>query len=440
MKSRASGKVPFHLKAVDGTVSEDLSCVCEEECDTTSCVPECRCDLRATSDLEAFRTFESAYLEYWGPSSLKYGLDYDVCTPKELKRFVQDRGLRDPYPDGVTLKSCYIPILNAADRKVTFRFLDLPAEMKNAIYDELLIMLPKRRSYDRRYCHPQILTANKEINNDAKDILNANNTLVCDFSVDEYGTFPWDYQSMVHNKSYRPSWGNRIEASAILDLCELPSDSMFRKIANLDIHIKLAIAPDTTEDGLLQNCLLVFASTLMGNHSLKQVKITLDITSETQGLDDDRIELIKRVLYPLRRLRNIPSVEVKCNTGMPGVPESTEEVEELTRSMEIDMQGDKFVFDTWAYSRSALAECTPQFMFMDEHALWDFLGIWPLFDDMFSVQQMLRRFNYAPEVVLFANEHFEWQAQEAIERLLEKIPPMEFLEGVRENILGSSRR
>lgn len=76
-----------------------------------------------------YAQFNSLYINGLGPRRCRkaWTVHYEKCTPAQLKSFVKQRGIIDPYPTGLTLKYFYIKLLVAADRYPRrFRFLDLP--------------------------------------------------------------------------------------------------------------------------------------------------------------------------------------------------------------------------------------------------------------------------------------------------------------------------
>jgi hypothetical protein len=68
-------------------------------------------------------------------------LTYSYSSPAELRQYVKQRNLADPYPQGLILKYTYLLLLERADQAMTFRFLDMPPEMRSLIYRELFIFL-----------------------------------------------------------------------------------------------------------------------------------------------------------------------------------------------------------------------------------------------------------------------------------------------------------
>lgn len=168
------------------------------------------------------------------------GLDYDNCTPAALKLLVLRRSLTDPYPDGLTLRYYYTKLLRAADHDSRFRFLDLPAELKNQVYTELLTI-----PYGGQTCSPQILATSRQISDDATGILYAENVLECGFHCD-YGNAPNDLYGtyytyvdclLLANPCYEDEYGFFDRAHALVPLRERPAASILHKFTTLKINI-----------------------------------------------------------------------------------------------------------------------------------------------------------------------------------------------------------
>ena len=98
----------------------------------------------------------------------KYGPKCKIWSKKELIDAVRARNVDVPINRGFLVKA-----LRASDRKATFRFLNLPAEIRNLVYTYLLT--PMSEGYHNRgngfTCHPQILASCKQINAEASDLL-----------------------------------------------------------------------------------------------------------------------------------------------------------------------------------------------------------------------------------------------------------------------------
>ena len=130
------------------------------------------------------RNTESSYLDPdWifkciGPHMRMSKVIYDWCKPAELKRFVCDRLLTDPYPQGLTLKYFYIQALEKDDREWRFRFMDLPPEMRLMVYRNLLLhenpWLPLQSTFNVHSLsktYPAILQTCRQIYDEAYSVL-----------------------------------------------------------------------------------------------------------------------------------------------------------------------------------------------------------------------------------------------------------------------------
>lgn len=69
-------------------------------------------------------------------------LDYTMCTPSELRGFIKDRVTLTPEESDMLnqfRKSHLVAHLQALDQSMTFRFLDLPPELRLEVYRHILI-------------------------------------------------------------------------------------------------------------------------------------------------------------------------------------------------------------------------------------------------------------------------------------------------------------
>ncbi|EME42437.1 hypothetical protein DOTSEDRAFT_73308 [Dothistroma septosporum NZE10] len=106
--------------------------------------------------------------------SIISGLDYSKCKRAELDSFHRQR-LHNDVPKGVN-KHNLIQILRRQDQEPgRFRFLDLPAEMRNIVYRELLV-LPQPDSPRRvSTCQLAIIRTCRQIRSEAHGILYGEN-------------------------------------------------------------------------------------------------------------------------------------------------------------------------------------------------------------------------------------------------------------------------
>ena len=97
-------------------------------------------------------------------------LAYARCTDAEMRTFIQDRNLDITW----TTRIGAIRSLRKADHDATFTFLDLPPEMRNMIYVQLLTLREKGTTPLRKYCWPEILSTCQQVYDEAHKILSVN--------------------------------------------------------------------------------------------------------------------------------------------------------------------------------------------------------------------------------------------------------------------------
>lgn len=246
-----------------------------------------------------------------GPYSSRF--TYSKSSPGELRQFVKQRNLTDPYPEGLTLKYFYLRLLDRADRAASFRFLDLPGEMRNAIYRELLLFL--RCTHCPRIhdvCHTGILRTNKQVCKEALDILYGDNDIRCMFRASGYDEDPKNFFSWIHIKETR---GHEKSMDHVFyGMSEIPH--WFRRIQRLRVELHFCGGSIENAGFRLQTCLLNLASFLMDGHCLK--KLEIHISDESNGEEDfdeseydqDVVAGFETTVYPLCRLHGVEHVEI----------------------------------------------------------------------------------------------------------------------------------
>lgn len=327
----------------DGCVKdcECGECFCETLCAETEgddCLDDC-CFAECIEDRMYATRWDSLYFDGLGPTAglQRWTVDYEMCSPKELKRMVQNRGLVDPYPAGTTMKYYYVRTLTEADLRLsTFRFMDLPAEMRSLVYIQLLTF-PVGGCHKHRSCFPQILRTSRQVHEEAEEMLYAENTIDCDFKT-KYIPCGWhsdaSTSTMIDNKEVPLgafSWGLFDEVQPL----EMELPSYLRRIQSLRININVTGANAPSLDvsygnAMMRRSILRFASALMDQNCLKHVQILAEddgVEEEWPGIAD--------VMQPLRRIRNVANVAV-CG-----------KVNALAASALVkDMEGDSPTFNT----------------------------------------------------------------------------------------------
>ncbi|RMZ18641.1 hypothetical protein D0862_00104 [Hortaea werneckii] len=95
----------------------------------------------------------------------RYGINYRGLKVTELRRLIRAKGGKCRSSER---KSTCLILLRRLDENATFEFMDLPPEMRNLVYMELLSWSNKPREYE---CFPRILQTSKEIRAEAESIL-----------------------------------------------------------------------------------------------------------------------------------------------------------------------------------------------------------------------------------------------------------------------------
>lgn len=95
----------------------------------------------------------------------RYGINYYSFKVPELRRLIRAKGGKCRSSER---KSTCLILLRRLDENATFKFMDLPPEMRNRVYRELLNWSDESSMYG---CFPKILQASKQIRSEAESIL-----------------------------------------------------------------------------------------------------------------------------------------------------------------------------------------------------------------------------------------------------------------------------
>lgn len=234
---------------------------------------------------------------------------YDRSDVKELHRFVVDRSLKDPQPNGITEKRIYYRVLRAADERARFRFLDLPAGMRNHVYRDLLIF-PRARARSDTTCYPAILRTSRKINKEGHDILYGENVFKVAIMQGHTNDVTSKRSVRVHDRFFLHTCSHNMFSRLPegVDSYQAP----LKLLQQLEINIKFACNCETQGrvGGIgyefTSTVLLTLSSSLMEGNKLKKVTIRF----ESVGKHDLEIWELGNMLYPLRRLREIEHVTV----------------------------------------------------------------------------------------------------------------------------------
>ena len=229
-------------------------------------------------------------------------LSYHSCSKAELATFVQARKLQVRSTAKTSTnptKKDYVDALKKANANRTFPFLNLPPELRNRVYRELLVL---RNTFT---CHPQILGTAKNINKEASGILYGDNLI--DINVYYAGVY-------THGKrcgSYRPE----------IDLTQLPKSlydqttdlkwPYFIRRAQFVRFETLALRQQRTAGhmhsliGTLHHIVYSLCCFLQGNHRLRSLRLNLGWLVQHFNAwrgQQDLVHAIEIASYPLRLL------------------------------------------------------------------------------------------------------------------------------------------
>ncbi|RMY67335.1 hypothetical protein D0864_11608 [Hortaea werneckii] len=94
-------------------------------------------------------------------------LNYKRFRTAQLAQFARNRNLHVEVRPRQE-RGCYLRALIDADNDATFRFFDLPAEMRNHVYEHLLRLRDLNHGWK---CYPEILATCKQANREAREYL-----------------------------------------------------------------------------------------------------------------------------------------------------------------------------------------------------------------------------------------------------------------------------
>lgn len=104
-------------------------------------------------------------------NAAKMVFTYKRCRTAELERFVRQRRLQVELRRGQE-RGCYMRALLDADQEATFRFFDLPPELRNRVYETLLALQDTDHGWK---CWPEILATCRQAHREGHSILYEDN-------------------------------------------------------------------------------------------------------------------------------------------------------------------------------------------------------------------------------------------------------------------------
>lgn len=222
---------------------------------------------------------------------------------------------------------------SADNGPTTFRFLDLPPEMRNLIYEHLLTLPPRtiRQSPSACFssCHPEILSTCHQIHHEAAGLLTCPANAEQPFNIllhADWETVPgtsYGYPTttpelrktvQIHNQGVYKAKMTKFEH---IPNGRVAYPSYLRQVKRLHIEVHVVGnreeyyygAPMVGSAVFARSCIHTLVSFLMEGHSLQELKVkfTSAATHPDRGIAHPAI---LNPLQPLRRLRNIDVVDI----------------------------------------------------------------------------------------------------------------------------------
>ena len=209
----------------------------------------------------------------------------------------RDESMVDPTKDD------YIQSLEEADRSYTFRFLDLSAEIRTKIYEELLVL------QDSFTCYPQILLTCRSVHGEASNILYGDNLIEAKVYHDgvyvhgeKCATILTDFWGRQNSREYHHrdfKWPHFLRKL------------QFLKLSVVSYQMQVAEAASIGPICSIINSLCDF---LHKTNRLRSIEVDLQTLSAQFYFDGKAQELqesLKAILYPMRYLSTIRKICVK---------------------------------------------------------------------------------------------------------------------------------
>lgn len=220
----------------------------------------------------------------------KYALDYDKCTRKELRAFVKAKSWDDAETQSTSkgTKSYYVSKLRKLDRSMTFRFMDLPPEMRNLVYENLLIRDPS----SSRSAFTTVLRTCRQVYDEAHGIFLAENALRLNVSLEDS---IFELECLIQG-----DLGNSFSSGSYVLVGPLWSDTAVRlaPVHNFEIWLDFAVmSPFVNIEEEMPFAMHRFHRFFVQNcPNAKQVTVKLT------KLDEDPVDWKPQLLEPLKSL------------------------------------------------------------------------------------------------------------------------------------------
>ena len=221
---------------------------------------------------------------------IEFSLAYSDCTFTELKRFTRDRGIDAKLKD----RKHVTRALRAADREATFRFFDLPPELRNIVYG-LALGVEEVEDGDKIkhiVAEAAILASCRQVYNEASGLLYGERYFPLKLHL---GRKPYTLLLHLNGRSLGRGYAG---SNDDLQALSINWPSFLNKIQHLDVVVQLDkfISPRLSSAGE--------KSARLMNHALHELQQTLAKKSSVRSL---RVKVVSHAQLSDRRLRDVLS-------------------------------------------------------------------------------------------------------------------------------------
>ncbi|KAK5689164.1 hypothetical protein LTR17_026473 [Elasticomyces elasticus] len=241
---------------------------------------------------------------------------YDRWSVKDLRKCVEDRsGEKHPKYD----KLVFVRMVVNLDAQWTFRFLDLPAEIRNLIYTQLLRLRDSRVRADLVVCSPAILAACRVTRNEAQGLIYSENI----FEVIVRSVASFEQGAAVNRTTVEFA---KLDIDQV-QLCDAPKaeiDKLWPKIIREADEVKLVVklyqADDKDEEApppsfeQVNHILHSFATSQKGARKLQRLKVV--VKGETANIADS---LLESIFYPLTQIKGFSAKDLTISLLIEGL-------------------------------------------------------------------------------------------------------------------------
>ncbi|KAK3680343.1 hypothetical protein LTR37_021312 [Vermiconidia calcicola] len=261
----------------------------------------------------------------------EYALAYTECSYEELKRFSKERGLR-PYGKK---RNAVIHALRQADIRCSFRFLDLPPELRNHIYMYLLVFRTDRSGGQRRTCYPSILATSKQVHQESCPVLYRNATVDVDVRLHSISGPIFHAQVLVNGdpvppaQPFTPAWS-----------------SFLSKVGGVDLSINLGDAHFTQPQiPHMNDTLYELQMLLCGNGCIHELQV--DMSSEIHLSDEEYRDLLSPIIVLGARVLSttftFDGLPAAVERDVPASSDTMRQILQLETEANLCLQGDASV-------------------------------------------------------------------------------------------------